>query len=123
MPSSNEMSSITIWHNPRCSKSRQTLQLIEDRGVQPTIVEYLKAPPSESELSDALNALGLSPRELMRKKEAPYEELSLADEGLSRDELIAAMVQNPVLIERPLVFRGERAVIGRPPENVLELLD
>lgn len=117
------MSSITIWHNPRCSKSRQTLQLIRDQGVEPTIVEYLKTPPSTAELSNALEQLGLQPRELMRKKEGVYKELSLGDEGLSRTKLIAAMVDNPVLIERPLVFRGKRAVLGRPPENVLELLD
>lgn len=117
------MSSITIWHNPRCSKSRQTLQLIRDRGVEPTIVEYLKTPPSTAELSDALDQLGLQPKELMRKKEALYKELSLGDERLSRAKLIAAMVDNPVLIERPVVFRGKRAVLGRPPENVLDLLD
>ena len=117
------MSSITIWHNPRCSKSRQTLQLIRDRGIEPTIVEYLKTPPSQAELADALRALGFAPRDLMRKKEAPYSELALGNEGLSDAELVAAMVDNPVLIERPIVFRGERAVIGRPPDNVLELLD
>lgn len=117
------MSSITIWHNPRCSKSRQTLQLIRDRGVEPTIVEYLKDSPSHAALSDALGKLGLEPRALMRTKEAPYEALSLADEGLSRAELIDAMVENPVLIERPVVIAAKRAVLGRPPENVLELLD
>lgn len=123
MPLLNDMSSITIWHNPRCSKSRQTLQLLRDRGIEPTIVEYLKTPPSEAELSSALNALGIEPRDLMRRKEAPYKELSLDDDGLTRDELVAAMAENPVLIERPVVFRGNRAAVGRPPENVLELLD
>ena len=122
MPSPNDMSSTTIWHNPRCSKSRQTLQLIRDRGIEPTIVEYLKTPPTEAQLIEALKALGLAPRDLMRKKEAPYSELSLGDEGLSDAELVAAMVDNPVLIERPVIFRGKRAVVGRPPENVLELL-
>lgn len=117
------MSSTTIWHNPRCSKSRQTLQLIRDRGIEPIVVEYLKTPPSEAELIDALKALGFAPRALMRKNEAPYSELALGDEGLSDAELIAAMVGNPVLIERPVVFRDKRAVVGRPPENVLELLD
>ncbi len=117
------MSSITIWHNPRCSKSRQALQLIRDRGVAPTVVEYLKTPPSEAELSDALEKLRLEPRDLMRKKEAAYDELSLGDEGLTPAELVTAMVQNPLLIERPIVFRGQRAVIGRPPETVLGLLD
>lgn len=123
MPSPNDMSSITIWHNPRCSKSRQTLQLIRDRGIEPTIVEYLDTTPSKVEIDDALAKLGVEARELMRKKEAPYAALSLADERLTRAELIDAMFENPVLIERPLVIVGERAVLGRPPENVLELLD
>jgi arsenate reductase len=123
MPSSNDMSGITIWHNPRCSKSRQTLQLIRDRGIEPTIVEYLKSPPSSGEIGAALDALGFEPRDLMRKNEAAYAELSLANEGLRRDFLIDAMVANPVLIQRPLVFRGERVAMGRPPENVLQLLD
>ena len=92
MPSLNHMSSITIWHNPRCSKSRQTLQLVRDRGVEPTIVEYLITPPSKAELNDALQSLGVEPRDLMRKKEAAYEELSLGEEGLSRADLVAAMV-------------------------------
>jgi len=122
MPTLNDMSSITIWHNPRCSKSRQTLQLIVDSGAEPTIIEYLKTPPSKAELTEALQKLGLEPRDLMRKKEAPYKELSLGDEGLTQEELLAAMIENPVLIERPIVFRGKRAVIGRPPENVLDLL-
>ena len=123
MPWPNDMSSTTIWHNPRCSKSRQTLQLIRDRGIEPTIIEYLKTPPSQAELTDALKALGIEPRDLMRKKEAPYEELSLGNDGLTHAELVTAMVENPVLIERPVVFRGKRAIVGRPPENVLELLD
>ena len=123
MPSPNGMSSTTIWHNPRCSKSRQTLQLIRDRGIEPIVVEYLKTPPSEAELIDALKALGFAPRALMRKNEAPYSELALGDEGLSDADLVAAMVGNPVLIERPVVFRDKRAVVGRPPENVLEFLD
>jgi arsenate reductase len=123
MPSRNDMSGITIWHNPRCSKSRQTLQLIRDRGIEPTIVEYLKRPPSKTELAQALRALGIEPRDLMRKKEAPYEALSLGDQELTRAELVTAMVENPVLIERPVVFRGDRGIVGRPPENVLGLLD
>ena len=117
------MSTVTIWHNPRCSKSRQTLQLIRDRGIEPSVVEYLKTPPSEAELADTLDKLGLEPRGLMRKKEAPYKALSLGDQGLTRAELVKAMVENPVLIERPVVLRGQRAIIGRPPENVLALLD
>lgn len=117
------MSNITIWHNPRCSKSRQTLQLIRDRGIEPTVVEYLKTPPSEAELNRALKALGVTPRELIRSKEALYAELSLDDDGVTDAVLVAAMHENPVLIERPVVFRGERAVMGRPPQNVLALFD
>jgi len=117
------MSIITIWHNPRCSKSRQTLQLIRDGGFEPSIVDYLEAPPSKAELKDALRRLGLGPRDLMRTKESLYRELSLDDETLSDADLVQAMIDNPLLIERPIVFRGRRAVIGRPPENVLQLLD
>ncbi|TFH26236.1 MAG: arsenate reductase (glutaredoxin) [Myxococcales bacterium] len=117
------MSNITIWHNPRCSKSRQTLQLIRDRGIEPTIVEYLKTPPSRAELSGVLRALKITPRELMRRKEALYAELSLDDDSLTDAGLVGAMLENPVLIERPVVLRGERAIIGRPPENVIALLD
>lgn len=117
------MSNVTIWHNPRCSKSRQTLQLLRDRGIEPTIVEYLKTPPSEAELTHVLAELGMAPRQLMRKKEDPYEELGLADEARSEAELVAAMASHPVLIERPIVFVGGRAALGRPPENVLTLFD
>jgi arsenate reductase len=116
------MSTLTIWHNPRCSKSRQTLQLLRDRGIEPTIVEYLKTPPSEAELTHALAELGMRPRDLMREKEAAYEELGLADEALTEAELVAAMASHPELIERPIVFGEGRAAIGRPPENVLSLL-
>ena len=117
------MSDVIIWHNPRCSKSRQTLQLLRDRGIEPTIVEYLKTPPSEAELTHALADLGMKPRELMRKKEPPYKELSLADESLTEAELVAAMASHPVLIERPIVFVDGRAAVGRPPDNILVLLD
>jgi arsenate reductase len=117
------MSDLTMWHNPRCSKSRQTLQLIRDRGIEPTIVEYLKEPPTVAELTHALADLGMRPRELMRKKEAPYTELGLDDESLSETALVEAMAANPILIERPIVFADGRAAIGRPPENVLPLLD
>lgn len=123
MPCLERMLGITIWHNPRCSKSRQALQLIEERGVEPRIIEYLKTPPSEAELGAALATLGLAPRDLMRKNEAAYDDLSLDDEALSDADLVTAMAENPILIERPVVFRGARAVVGRPPENVLELLD
>ena len=117
------MSKVTIWHNPRCSKSRQTLQLIRDRGIEPEIVDYLAMPPTEAELTHALAALGMQPRDLMRKKEAVYGELGLADESLSESALVEAMASHPILIERPLVFVDEREAVGRPPDNVLSLLD
>lgn len=116
------MTDVTIYHNPRCSKSRQTLALIEDKGVKPHIVEYLQSPPDAATLGEILDMLSLQPRELMRVKEAPFGENNLADESLSRDELIQAMVANPILIERPIVVSAGKAVVGRPPENVLELL-
>ena len=113
---------VTIYHNPRCSKSRQTLQLLRDTGVEPNIVEYLKSPPSASEIKNILAMLKLAPRDLMRKNEAPYSERGLADESLSELELIEAMRAEPVLIERPIVVSGGKAALGRPPENVLTLL-
>lgn len=115
-------SSVTIYHNPRCSKSRQTLQMIRDAGVEPEIVEYLKTPLNAHELDGLLKKLKLAPGDLMRKKEKVFRELGLADRGLTRDEAISAMVENPVLIERPIVVKGRKAVIGRPPENVQDLL-
>ncbi|MCH8140311.1 MAG: arsenate reductase (glutaredoxin) [Proteobacteria bacterium] len=116
------MNKVTIYHNPRCSKSRQTLSLLEEQGVTPNVIEYLKTPPSVEKLGEILTLLELSPRELMRKKEAPYAELNLADASMSEAELINAMVNNPVLIERPIVLANGKAAIGRPPENVLALL-
>ena len=113
---------IRILHNPRCSKSRSTLAILNDKGVDAEVVEYLKTPPDRTELIHILDLLGMEPRELMRKHEKPYKELNLDNPDLSRDELIDAMIAHPILIERPVVVRGERAVIGRPPENVLELL-
>lgn len=113
---------ITIYHNPRCSKSRQTLALLEERQIQPNIVEYLKTPPDADELRRVLNLLQMEPRQLMRKKEAAYQELNLDDPTLSDAQLIAAMVENPSIIERPIVVHGERAAIGRPPEQVLDIL-
>jgi len=115
------MSEVTIWHNPRCSKSRATLSLLEEHGLDPKIVEYLKTPPSAEELKSVLKKLHMKPRELMRKGEDVYKELNLADESLSDDKLIDAMVKNPVLIERPVVLYAARAALGRPPENVLDL--
>ena len=115
------MSDVTIWHNPRCSKSRQTLELLRSRGIEPAIVEYLKTPPTEAELTHALAELGMSPRDLMRKKEAPYQELGLDSEDRTEAELVAAMASHPILIERPIVFADGRAVIGRPPDSIATL--
>lgn len=114
--------SLTIYHNPRCSKSRQTLELIEQEGHAPQIVEYLKTPPDRATLVQILDLLGLEPRDLMRKKEPEYRENNLDDQSLGRDELIDAMLEHPKLIERPIVVRDGKAIIGRPPENVLEIL-
>jgi len=111
---------ITIYHNPRCSKSRATLELIQNR--EPTIVEYLKTPPTTEQLSNILDMLGMEPRELIRKGETAYKENHLDNEGLSRDELIQAMVEHPILIERPIVIANGKAAIGRPPESVLDIL-
>ena len=112
----------TIYHNPRCSKSRQTLALLEERGIGPRVVDYLKTPPSAAELKTILNKLRLRPRDLMRKGEPLYAELGLKDRDLDDDALIALMVANPILIERPIVVSGGKAAIGRPPESVLEIL-
>jgi arsenate reductase (glutaredoxin) len=114
--------SVIIYHNPRCGKSRQTLQLLKDRQIEPEIIEYLKTPPSAAELDDILQKLAIQPRELMRTKEAAYKENHLAVPTLGREELIQAMVENPILIERPIVLANGKAALGRPPENVLDIL-
>lgn len=116
------MTTVTIWHNPRCSKSRQALALIEARGIRPEVVEYLKTPPSREEVARVVQLLGISPMELMRKGETVYKELEIAVRPLGDDELIAAMAANPVLIERPVVLANGKAALGRPPEKVLEIL-
>ncbi len=116
------MSEFTLYHNPRCSKSRQTLALLQDNGVEPEIVLYLDTPPNESELKSLLKKLGLSARDLLRKGEAAYKENGLSDTTLSEQALIDAMLAHPKLIERPIVVHGSRAVLGRPPENALELI-
>jgi arsenate reductase (glutaredoxin) len=114
---------VTIYHNPRCSKSRQTLDLLKENGVEPDVIEYLKSPPDAPTLDRILTMLGKQPREVMRKGEAPYRALGLADPTKSRQDLIRAMVENPVLIERPIVVKdGKKAALGRPPEQVLEIL-
>ena len=113
---------VTIYHNPRCSKSRQTLQLLKDKGIEPEIIEYLNTPPNAAALDEFVTKLGMEPRELMRRKEAPYVALDLADESLDRAALIEAMVENPILIERPIVVNDGKVALGRPPESVLEIL-
>jgi len=113
---------VTIYHNPRCSKSRQTLQLLEQQSVSADVVEYLKTPPDASTLDRLLDMLGLQPRELMRTKEKEYRESGADNEDLTRDQLIELMVQFPKLIERPIVVSNGKAAIGRPPESVLDIL-
>ena len=114
--------SVKIYHNPRCTKSRETLKLLEEKGIQPDVVEYLKHPPTTEELTDILNKLGLQPRQLMRTQETEYKENGLDDKSLSDAELIAAMIRIPKLIERPIVLANDKAAIGRPPENILNIL-
>jgi arsenate reductase (glutaredoxin) len=114
--------SVEIYHNPRCSKSRQTLELLQAQGVEPEVVEYLKTPPDKATLQRILAMLGLQPRQLMRTKEAEYKALGLDDPKLSRDQLIDAMIATPKLIERPIVIKDGKAALGRPPEKILEIL-
>lgn len=116
------MSEYSIYHNPRCSKSRQTLELLKENGVEPKVVEYLKTPPSVAELTRVLKLLGMKPQELMRKKEAEYKSSGLDDISLSVAEQIKRMVANPKVIERPVVFSKTAAAVGRPPENVLSVI-
>lgn len=111
-----------IFHNPRCSKSRQTLELLTERGIEPEIIRYLEIPPTEQELKDILSALNLTPRELMRTKEKEYKEQGLNNPELSDEQLIAAMIATPKLIERPIVIANGKVALGRPPENVLSIL-
>lgn len=111
-----------IFHNPRCSKSRQALELLHERGIEPEIIRYLETPPTAQELSDILDRLELEPRQLMRTKEKEYLELGLDNPELTREQLIAAMIETPRLIERPIVLANGRAAVGRPPENVLDIL-
>jgi len=114
---------IVIYHNPRCSKSRATLALLRDRGVEPEVVEYLKTPLDADAVRGLLGALGMNARDLLRSGEAPYRELGLADPDTSEENLVAAIAAHPILMERPVVRRGGRAVVGRPPGRVAELLD
>ena len=114
--------SITLYHNPSCSKSRQTLSLLKEHGVQPTIIEYLKHPPSISALKKILASLGLSARDLLRTKETEYQTLNLSNPKLTESDIITAMHKHPKLIERPIALKNQKAVIGRPPEKVLALI-
>ena len=114
--------STKIYHNPRCSKSRQTLELLYDKKIETEVVEYLNTPPNAEEIEKILKGLGMEPRELMRKGQNEYKELGLDDESLSRDELIKAMIENPILIERPIVITEKGIVIGRLIENVKKIL-
>ena len=114
--------SITIYHNPKCSKSRETLGLLVKQGIKPAINEYLKIPPTAEKINEILKKLGYAPRDLMRKKETMYTLHNLNDQSLSNDTLIEFMVKHPILIERPIVLANEKAAIGRPPEQVLEIL-
>ncbi|ASL27319.1 arsenate reductase (glutaredoxin) [Azotobacter chroococcum] len=116
------MTDLTLYHNPRCSKSRGALELLEARGLQPKVVRYLETPPSAAELEALLAKLGIPARQLLRSGEEEYKALNLDDPALGEEQLIAAMVAHPRLIERPILVAGDRAVIGRPPEKVLELL-
>lgn len=112
---------LTIYHNPRCSKSRETLALLREHNAEPEIVDYLKDPPSKDQLRELIRMLGGDAHALLRTKEAPYKELGLSPSS-SADAIVNAIVQHPVLLERPIVVRGGKAAIGRPPENVLSLL-
>ncbi len=116
------MSNVTIYHNPRCSKSRQTLALLQERGIEPEIVLYLENTPNADQLAKLIDQLGISARELLRKGEDAYKEQNLADQSLADTALVEAMTQHPKLIERPIVVANNKAVIGRPPEKVLDIL-
>ena len=116
------MKEFTIYHNPRCSKSRQTLQILRDRGIEPNIVEYLKTPLKKDELKKISTSLGLRPKEFVRKNESDFKERKLADDIEKDDKMIEAMAAYPKIIERPIVVLKDKAVLGRPPENVLKLI-
>lgn len=117
------MSDLAIWHNPHCSKSREALRLVEERGLKPRIVRYLEEPPGAAEIGAVLEKLGLGPRAIIRTNEQAYRELGLDDPKLADAALIRALAENPILIERPIVIRGRKAIIARPPERALEILD
>ncbi|WP_299021750.1 arsenate reductase (glutaredoxin) [uncultured Photobacterium sp.] len=115
--------SVTIYHNPRCSKSRQTLALLEEKGIAPDVVKYLEETPNVEQLKNLLSQLGFSSaRQMMRTKEAIYKELALGEDAVTEQQLFEAMTNNPKLIERPIVVNGDKAALGRPPEQVLDIL-
>lgn len=114
--------SVTIYHNPRCSKSRQTLSLLQEKNININVIEYLKTPPDIPQLKQILKQLGYEPRQLMRKSEQIYKNLDLGNENKTAEDLVNAMAQNPILIERPIVLSGDKAAIGRPPESVFNIL-
>jgi arsenate reductase len=116
------MNDVVIYHNPRCSKSRAALEILRAGGVEPVVVEYLREPPDAARIAELLRLLGMEPRDLIRKGEKEYAALGLDAPGVGRQRLIEAMAAHPILIERPIVVRGDRAVVGRPPERVRELL-
>ena len=113
---------IRLYHNPSCSKCRLTMNILTEKGVKISVVEYLDTPPNSEELSEILDLLGMEPRDLMRQHEAAYKENNLDNAELTDKQLIQAMINNPILIERPIVINGKSAVIGRPPEKVLDIL-
>ena len=115
------MTTVTIWHNPRCSKSRAALAILEEDGVTPTEVKYLETPPSKNDIVTVLEALAMEAKDIVRKGESVYKSLNLSAES-TNEEILNALVENPILIERPIIISGDRAVIGRPPENVKSLL-
>ena len=116
------MDILTIWHNPKCSKSREAMSILEDNSCETTVVKYLETTPTKDEITTALTMLGMNPKELMRTKEDIYKELNLADED-DYDKLVDAMVANPKLIERPVIFKGNQAIIGRPTEKIAKFIN
>ncbi|MBS1271470.1 MAG: putative protein YfgD [Candidatus Marinimicrobia bacterium] len=116
------MSDVVIYHNPRCSKSREGLQILQDTGIEPTIVKYLDNPPSEDELRDILEKLGMDAIDIVRRREQEYKDLNLKEKKDDPDALIKAMAEHPRLIQRPIVVKGEKAALGRPPEDIMAIL-
>lgn len=112
---------VKIFYNPNCSKCRLSMDILNEKGTDVTIIEYLNTPPNSTELSDIIDTLGIEPRDLMRQHEVPYKENNLDNPDLNREQLIQAMINHPILIERPIVIKGNKAVIGRPPEKILDL--